>query len=164
MIYLQGFGACWWARQWWLTHTLPPLNAPSTAGCTDTNKELSGDKSKCVCKPGYATGGDGSCTPCATGTYAAVPDTAQCTNCSAGTYSAAEGATACATCGANTYSAAGAAACETCPAGTIISEDKTMCTGEPPLGACARRGRASKVLSSSQPCPRPCSACLPAAC
>ena len=153
MIYLQGFGACWWARQWWLTHTLPPLNAPSTAGCTDTNKELSGDKSKCVCKPGYATGGDGSCTPCATGTYAAVPDAAQCTNCSAGTYSAAEGATACATCGANTYSAAGAASCSGCPAGSESNDGNTGCTGEVgEFGALERAGWRVRRGSSAMVC------------
>ena len=122
--------------------------------------EFDADENICKaasCKSGYVLK-DGSCEPCAPGTYSAAGATSctacadgefsgnaasSCTPCPAGTYttdhiqcincpagtSSNEGSKECTSCTENTISAAGSATCAECKEKTYANSDHTACVG-----------------------------------
>ena len=123
-----------------------------SCSCNDVHFYGSDDEGRSTCMDGVCPAGteenDGSCTPCAAGTFST--EGGSCRICFPGTFSHTRGSK-CLTCAPGTVSTeSGASACDACPAGTY-EVDHQLCS-ECPAGLVSSRGSSSctKCQAGSQ--------------
>lgn len=123
-----------------------------SCSCNEVHFYGSDDEGRSTCMDGVCPAGteenDGSCTPCAAGTFSA--EGGSCRICFPGTFSHTRGSK-CLTCAPGTWSTeSGASACDACPAGTY-EVDHQLCS-ECPAGLVSSRGSSSctKCQAGSQ--------------